>query len=382
MLKRYLFAPGPTPVPSEVLLEMAMPIIHHRSPDFFPVLDSAKRGLQWLYQTKNDVLILCSTGTGGMVGAVNNFFNHGDRVLVINGGKFGERWTEICQAYGLQVEEIIVEWGYAVNPDMVEKRLKKGKDIKGVFVQASETSTGVYHDIKALASIVKKYEDTLFIVDAVSALVAHDLRTDEWGIDIMVAGSQKGVMLPPGLAFVSVSEKAWAKAEKSKLPKFYFNFKKERQNLAKNQTNFTSPVTLIIGLNASLKMLKAEGLKNVFKRHERLANVIRKAVQALGLELYSKESPSNSVTAILAPPGIDGQAVYKNLREKYGITAAGGQGKARGKIFRIAHLGYSDRFDVITAIAGIEMVLKGMGHPVKLGTGVAVAQELFMDQER
>ncbi len=382
MLKRYLFAPGPTPVPSKVLLEMAMPIIHHRSPDFFPVLDSAKRGLQWLYQTKNDVLILCSTGTGGMVGAVNNFFNHGDRVLVINGGKFGERWTEICQAYGLQVEEIIVEWGYAVKPDMVKKRLKKGKDIKGVFVQASETSTGVYHDIKALASIVKKHEDTLFIVDAVSALVAHDLRTDEWGIDIMVAGSQKGVMLPPGLAFVSVSEKAWAKAEKSKLPKFYFNFKKERQNLAKNQTNFTSPVTLIIGLNASLKMLKAEGLKNVFKRHERLANVMRKAVQALGLELYSKESPSNSVTAILAPPGIDGQAVYKNLREKYGITAAGGQDKARGKIFRIAHLGYSDRFDVITAIAGIEMVLKGMGHPVKLGTGVAVAQELFMDQER
>ncbi len=382
MLKRYLFAPGPTPVPSEVLLEMAMPIIHHRSSDFMPVLDSAKKGLQWLYQTKNDVLILCSTGTGGMVGAVNNFFNNGDRVLVINGGKFGERWTEICKAYGLQVEEIVVEWGYAVKPDIVEKRLKKGKDIKGVFVQASETSTGVYHDIKALASIVKKYEDTLFIVDAVSALVAHDLRTDEWGIDIMVAGSQKGVMLPPGLAFVSVSEKAWAKAEKSKLPKFYFNFKKERQNLAKNQTNFTSPVTLIIGLNASLKMLKAEGLKNVFKRHERLANVMRKAVQALGLELYSKESPSNSVTAILAPPGIDGQAVYKNLREKYGITAAGGQGKARGKIFRIAHLGYSDRFDVITAIAGIEMVLKGMGHPVKLGTGVAVAQELFMDQER
>ncbi|MDP2755090.1 MAG: alanine--glyoxylate aminotransferase family protein [Nitrospirota bacterium] len=379
MLKRYLFAPGPTPVPSEVLLEMAMPIIHHRSPDFFPVLDSVKKGLQWLYQTKNDVLILCSTGTGGMVGAVNNFFNHGDRVLVINGGKFGERWTEICQAYGLQVEEIIVEWGYAVKPDIVEKRLKKGKDIKGVFVQASETSTGVYHDIKALASIIKKYEDTLFIVDAISALVAHDLRTDEWGIDIMVAGSQKGVMLPPGLAFVSVSEKAWAKAEKSKLPKFYFNFKKERQTLAKNQTNFTSPVTLIIGLNASLKMLKAEGLKNVFKRHERLANVTRKAVQALGLELYSKESPSNSVTAILAPPGIDGQAVYKNLREKYGITAAGGQGKARGKIFRIAHLGYSDRFDVIIAIAGIEMVLKGMGHPVKLGTGVAVAQELLID---
>ncbi len=379
MLKRYLLAPGPTPVPAEILLSMAAPIIHHRSPDFLPVLDSAKKGLQWLYQTKNDVLILSSTGTGGMVGAVKNFFNQGDEVLVVNGGKFGERWTKICQAYGLKVEEIVVEWGYAVKPEEVEERLKKNKNLKGVFVQASETSTGVYHDIQTLSSIVRKYEDTLFVVDAISALVAHDLRTDEWGIDIMVGGSQKGVMLPPGIAFVSVSEKAWKKAETSNIPKFYFNFKKERENLAKNQTNFTSPVTLIIGLNAGLKMLQAEGLENVFKRHETLAHATRKAVQAIGLELYPKESPANSVTAIMTPPGIDGQTVYKNLREKYGITAAGGQDKAKGKIFRIAHLGYSDRFDIITAIAGIEMVLKGMGYPVTLGTGVAVAQALLMD---
>ncbi len=378
MLKRYLLAPGPTPVPSEVLLSMAAPMIHHRSPDFLPVLDSAKKGLQWLFQTKNDVLILCSTGTGGMVGSVNNLFNKGDKVLVINGGKFGERWTKICQAYGLNVEEILVEWGHAVKPEIVEGKLKKNKDIKGVFVQASETSTGVYHDIESLASIVKKSGDTLFVVDAISALVAHDLRTDDWGIDVMIGGSQKGVMLPPGIAFVSVSEKAWAKAETSKMPKFYFNFKKERENLVKNQTNFTSPVTLIIGLNESLKMLQAEGLENLFKRHAWLANATRKAVQAIGLELYPKESPSNAVTAIMTPPGIDGQAVYKNLREKYGITAAGGQDKARGKVFRIAHLGYSDRFDIITAVAGIEMVLKGMGHPVKLGAGVAVAQELLM----
>lgn len=378
MLKRYLLAPGPTPVPSEVLLSMAAPIIHHRSPDFLPVLDSAKKGLQWLYQTKNDVLILSSTGTGGMVGCVNNFFNKGDKVVVINGGKFGERWTKICQAYGLAVEEIIVEWGYAASPEVLEEKLKNDKDIKGVFVQASETSTGVYHDIRSLGSIVKKHSDTLFIVDAISALVAHDLKTDEWGIDIMVGGSQKGVMLPPGIAFVSVSDKAWAKAETSKMPRFYFNFRKERENLAKNQTNFTSPVTLIIGLNESLRMLKSEGLENVFRRHEILADATRKAVRAIGLELFPKESPSNSVTAIMTPPGIDGQAVYKNLREKYGITAAGGQDKAKGKIFRIAHLGYSDRFDVITAIAGIEMVLKGMGHPVNLGTGVAVAQELLM----
>jgi aspartate aminotransferase-like enzyme len=378
MLKRYLLAPGPTPVPSEVLLAMAAPIIHHRSPDFMPVLDSAKKGLKWLYQTKNDVLILSSTGTGGMVGAVNNFFSKGDKVLVINGGKFGERWTKICQAYDLTVEEIIVDWGYAVKPEEVEKRLKKDKDIKGVFVQASETSTGVYNDIETLAAIVKGFEDTLFIVDAISALVAHDLKTDKWGIDVMVGGSQKGVMLPPGIAFVSVSEKAWSRTKTSNLPKFYFNFRKERENLAKNQTNFTSPVTLIIGLNESLKMLQAEGLDNVFKRHTKLADAVRKAVQAIGLELYPKESPSNALTAVMTPTGIDGQAVYKNLREKYGITAAGGQDKARGKIFRIAHLGYSDRFDIITAIAGIEMVLKAMGYPVKLGTGVAVAQELLM----
>ena len=360
MLKSYLFAPGPTPVPSRVLLAMSKPIIHHRSPDFLPILDSAKKGLKWLYQTKNDVLILCSTGTGGMVGSVNNFFNKGDHVLVINSGKFGERWTKICQAYGLKVKEIIVEWGYTISPEVIENILKKNRKIKGVFVQASETSTGVYHDIKALATVVKTYDDILFIVDAISALVAHDLRTDEWGIDIMIGGSQKGVMIPPGLAFVSVSEKAWVRAKSSKLPKFYFNFIKERENLAKNQTTFTSPVTLIIGLNESLKMLKEEGLKKVFQRHDRIARATRMAIQSLGLDLYAKESPSNAVTAIIAPPGIDGQLIYKNLREKYGIIAAGGQGKAKGKIFRLAHLGYADRFDVITAIAGVEMVLKEM----------------------
>jgi aspartate aminotransferase-like enzyme len=379
MVKRYLLAPGPTPVPSEVLLSMAMPIIHHRSPDFLPVLDSAKKGLQWLYQTGNDVLILCATGTGGMVGSVSNFFNEGDKVIVVNGGKFGERWTKICKSYGLNVDEITLEWGYAVKPELIEDKLKKDQGIKGVFVQASETSTGVYHDVQSLASIVKRCENTLLVVDAISALAAHDLKTDDWGIDIMVGGSQKGLMLPPGIAFVSVSNKAWEKAKTSKLPRFYFDFKKERENLAKNQTNFTSPVTLIIGLNESLKMLQAEGLGNVFNRHEKLALTTRKAVQALGLELYAKESPSNAVTAVMTPPGIDGQAVYKNLREKYGITAAGGQDRARGKIFRIAHLGYVDKFDVITAIAGIEMVLKGMGHPVQLGTGVAVAEELLME---
>ncbi|MEJ2684976.1 MAG: alanine--glyoxylate aminotransferase family protein [Candidatus Sulfobium sp.] len=381
MLKRYLLAPGPTPVPPEALLAMAMPIIHHRSPDFLPVLDSAKKGLQWLYQTKNDVLIICSTGTGGMVGTVNNFFSPGDRALVVNGGNFGERWTKICKAYHLDVREMKFDWGFAVKPAEVEEALQRDPSIKGVFVQASETSTGVYHDIRALADIVKKYENTILVVDAISALVAHDLRMDEWGIDVMIGGSQKGLMLPPGLAFIGVSEKAWAFAERATSPKFYFNFRKERESLAKNQTSFTSPVTLIIGLNESLKILQAEGLESAFARHEKLAKATREAVRALGLEMFSKESPSNAVTAIKAPAGIDGQEIYKNLRVKYGITAAGGQGQAKGKIFRIAHLGYAGTFDVITAIAGVEMVLKGLGHPLKLGTGVAAAQELLMVQE-
>ena len=377
MQKKYLLAPGPTPVPPEALLAMAMPIIHHRAPDFLPVLDSAKKGLQWLYQTKNDVLILCSTGTGGMVGSVNNFLNPGDDVLTVNGGKFGERWTKICQAYGMKVTEITVEWGHAVKPEQVEEALKKNPKIKAIFVQATETSTGVNHDIKTLAGIVKK-TDALFVVDAISALVAHDIRTDEWGIDVVIGGSQKGVMLPPGLAFVSVSDKAWKMADTAKTPKFYFNFKKERENLSKNQTTWTSAVSLIIGLNACLKMLQDEGLENVFKRHDRLARATRAAAAALNLPLYPKENPSLSLTAIEAPAGVDGQAIYKDLRVKYGITGAGGQDKLKGKIFRIAHLGYADTFDVITAVAGIEMVLKGLGHLVKLGTGVAAAQEILI----
>ncbi len=380
MLKRYLLAPGPTPVPPEVLLRMAMPIVHHRAPDFIPIFEEAKEGLKWLYQTKTDVLILCSTGTGGMVGAVNNFFSPGDKVLTINGGKFGERWTEICRAYGLEVREIAVEWGYAVRPEQVEEAMKKEPDIKGVFVQASETSTGVYHDVQSLAEVVGRYEDTLFVVDAISGLVAHDLRTDEWGIDVMIAGSQKGLMLPPGLAFVSVSEKAWQRAERSRCPRYYFDFLKERKKQRDNQTNFTSAVSLIIGLNETLRLLKKEGLEAVFQRHARLANATREAMRALGLELFAKESPSNAVTAVEAPEGIDGQKIYKVLRESYGVTAAGGQGKARGKIFRIAHLGYTDTFDIVVAVSALEMTLKGLGYPVQLGKAVAVVEELLMKE--
>ncbi|KJR41240.1 soluble hydrogenase 42 kDa subunit [Candidatus Magnetoovum chiemensis] len=377
MLKRYLLAPGPTPLPPEVLSAMARPILHHRSADFIPILQQAKDGLKWLYQTKNDVLILCSTGTGGMVGAVNNFFSKDDRVLVINGGKFGERWTKICNSYGLNAQEINVEWGYSVKPELVKEALDKDPQIKGVFIQATETSTGVNHDIKAIGEIVKNYRDTLFIVDAISALVAHDIKTDEWSIDVMIGGSQKGLMLPPGLSFVSVSEKAWKAGEVAKLPRFYFNFKAERKKLAENQTNFTSAVTLIVGLNEAIGLLQNEGLANVFARHEKLANATRKAMQAIGLELYAKSSPSSSVTAVVAPADIDGQKIYKTLKDEFGVTCAGGQDHIKGKVFRIAHLGYADRFDVIIAVSAVEMTLKKLGFPVSLGKGVGVCEELL-----
>ncbi|MBF0517980.1 MAG: alanine--glyoxylate aminotransferase family protein, partial [Nitrospirae bacterium] len=240
------------------------------------------------------------------------------------------------------------------------------------------TSTGVNHDIEAIAGIVKRHDDALLVVDAISSLVAHDLKTDAWGIDIMIGGSQKGLMLPPGLAFISVSEKAWKMAETSKIEKFYFNLKTERKKQQDNQTNFTSAVTLIIGLNESIKIIEKEGLDNVFKRHALLAHATREAVAALGMGLYAKEMPSNAVTAIEAPQGVDGQKIYKVLRERYGVTAAGGQDQAKGKIFRIAHLGYSDRFDILTAISAIEMTLKTLGAPVTLGKGVAVCEEILL----
>jgi aspartate aminotransferase-like enzyme len=379
MLKRYLLAPGPTPVPPEVLQSMALPILHHRAPDFIPILDSAKKGLKWLFQTEKDVLILSCSGTGGMVASVNNFFSPGEKVLVVNGGKFGERWRNISKAYGLEVVEHVVEWGYTVKPADIEAILDKDPDIKAVMIQASETSTGVFHPIKEVGEVVrKKSDDILYVVDAISALVAHDIKTDEWGIDVMVAGSQKGLMLPPGLAFVCASDRAWKKNETSTAPRFYFNLKKERESLAKNQTAFTSSVTLIIALNEALKLMQAEGLENVFARHARLADATRSAVKALGLKMFSKENPSNALTAVEAPEGVDGQEIYKTMREAYGITGAGGQDKAKGKIFRIAHLGYADTFDVIIAIAGLEMTLKKLGHDVKLGTGVAAAQEKLM----
>ena len=378
MQKRYLLAPGPTPIPPEVLGAMALPILHHRAPEFAKLFGSVREELKWLFQTKNDVLVLVSTGTGAMEASVTNILSPGDKALVVNGGKFGERWMKICQAYGVKVEEVKVEWGYAVDPARIEAALKNDPSIKAVYIQASETSTGVAHNTKAIAEIVRRYDDTILVVDAITGLGVFDLRTDEWGLDIVIAGSQKALMLPPGLAFMSLSEKAWRMADKAKNQRFYFNLKKERENQQKNQTAFTAAVSLIVGLKEVLRILKEEGLEKVFSRHRLLADATRKSMLGMGLSLFPKESPSDALTAVNAPEGFDGQAIYKTLREKYGITAAGGQDHLKGKIFRIAHLGYADTFDVIIAASAVEMVLKGMGYPVKLGSGVGMAQEILM----
>lgn len=378
MLKRYLLAPGPTPVPPEVLLAMAKPVIHHRAPEFAQLFGEVREDLKWLFQTANDVLMLASSGTGGMEGAVANFLSPGDKALVINGGKFGERWGKICKTFGVQVAEIKVEWGRAVEPRAVADALKKDPSIKGVYVQASETSTGVAHDVRAIADVVRNYDETILVVDAITALGVFDIKTDAWGLDVVVTGSQKALMLPPGLAFVSVSEKAWRLADKAKNGAFYFDFKKERASQTKNQTAYTPAVSMILGLQEVLRIFKADGLDAVFGRQTQLAHAMREGAKAAGLSLLAKDSPSDALTAIVAPEGVDGQAIYKNLRVQYGITAAGGQDHLKGKIFRVSHMGYMDRFDVIMALAAIEMVLKGLGHPIKLGSGVARAQELLM----
>jgi aspartate aminotransferase-like enzyme len=380
MLKRYLLAPGPTQVPPEVLLAMAHPMIHHRAPEFATLFGEIRDGLKWLFQTQAEVLTLVSSGTGGMEAAVSNFLSPGDKALYVNGGKFGERWGKLCQTFGVQATEIKVEWGQAVDPQAIADALARDPSIKAVYVQASETSTGVAHDTRAIAEIVRSREQTILVVDAITALGVFDLKTDEWGIDVLIAGSQKALMLPPGLAFVSVSEKAWRLADKAKNAAFYFNLKKERDAQKKNQTAYTAGVSLMIGLKEVLGMLKAEGLGNVFSRHARMAHAMREGMKAAGLALFPKHNPSDALTVVSAPDGVDGQAVYKNLREHYGITAAGGQDHLKGKIFRISHMGYIDTFDVIQAIAATEMVLKGLGYPIKMGSGVGKAEELLVQK--
>ncbi len=379
MKKRYLLAPGPTPVPEEVALKMAQPMMHHRTPQFSAIFAEAAEDAKYLFQTKQDVLILASTGTGGMEGCVTNLFSPGDKVLVINGGKFGERWGKISETYGLQVVWHNVEWGHGANAKDIEAILSEEKDIKGILVQASETSTTAAHPIEALSKLTRDRDDILLVVDAITGLGVFNLPMDAWGIDALITGSQKALELPPGLALVGLSEKAWKFNAQSKCPRFYFDFKKERKNLADKTSAYTPAVSLVIGLREVLKGIKEEGLESVFKRHDRLARATRAAVEAMGLKRVAPDSPADSATGAFVPDGVDGGKLVKSIRDDFGVTLAGGQDQWKGKVVRIAHLGYIDTFDIIIAISALEMALAKLGAKVEFGKGVAAAQKILME---
>ncbi len=303
MEKKYLFSPGPTMLPPEVLLKMAEPIIHHREPEFEKVFAEIREGLKYLFQTKNEVMTFTSSGTGAMEGAVSNLLSTGDKAIVIRGGKFGERWGEICKAYGIEFVPIDVEWGKAVDPKRIQEILQSDPKIRAVYTQASETSTGVRHPIREIAEVVKRFDHAVVIVDAITGIGVFDIPMDAWGLDVVVSGSQKALMLPPGLSFAALSDKAWKFAERSNLPKYYFDFKKELKNTKKNQSSYTPAISLFIGLRESLRMIRKEGREAVFRRHERLAEATRRAVKAMGLELYAPDSPSDALTAVKFPAG-------------------------------------------------------------------------------
>ena len=377
MRKNYLLTPGPTPLPPLVLEAMSRPIIHHRTPQFQEILKEATEGLKYVYQTKNDVFILASSGTGAMEAAVINLLSAGDTALVVQGGKFGERWAEICKAYGINADILDVEWGKAAEPQAIAAKLKANSKIKAVFTTLCETSTGVNNDIEAIGKVVKDSEAVL-VVDAISGLGAIDLKTDEWACDIVVSGSQKGLMLPPGLGFISVSAKAWKLIEVSKSPRYYLDLRKAKKAIEKTDTPFTPAITLIIALVEVLKMIRQDGLENVFKRHKKMAEAARAAMKGLGLELFAPTAASDAVTAVKVPVGLDGEKLVKTMRDTYGVTIAGGQDELKGKVFRIAHMGFIEEFDIIAGISCLEKVLHQMGYKFTLGEGVKAAEEVFL----
>ena len=378
MEKKYLFSPGPTMLPPEVVLKMAEPIMHHREPEFEKVFAEIREGLKSLFQTKNEVLVFTSSGTGAMEAAVSNLLSKGEKALVVRGGKFGERWGEICKAYGIEFVPIDVEWGRAVDPRRIQEALTSDPSIRVVYTQATETSTGVVHPIKEIGGVLRECDGTLLVVDAITGIGVFDIPMDQWGLDVVISGSQKALMLPPGLAFAALSEKAWKSVERSNLPKYYFDFKRELKAIQKNQSAYTPAISLMVGLRESLRLIQQEGLTEVFRRHERLARATRAAVKALGLDLFAPEAPSPALTAVKVPEGIDGLKLQELFFERFGITVAEGQDRAKGKIIRIAHLGYYDRLDMVMVISALEMLLQEMGHRFELGKGVKAAEEVFL----
>jgi aspartate aminotransferase-like enzyme len=372
-MKSRLFTPGPTPVPEETLLELAKPVTYHRSPESKAILAEMTEDLKYLFQTKNPVLTLTSSGTGGMDAAVSTALAPGDKAILLTAGRWGERWKNILKVYGADTVVVEVPYGQAVTPAMLEKSLADHPTARAVFATLSETSTGVGHDLEAFGKIVAK-TDALLIVDGISGIGAMECRVDDWQLDIVVTGSQKALMLPPGLAFVSVSDKAWKRIESLTPRTFYFDLRRYKKAILESDTPFTPANTLIKAQRASLKRIRAEGVENLWARHAKMASACRAAVTAMGLELFAAR-PNNALTVVTVPAGVDGSAVLKKMEKTHGYKLADGQDSLKGKIWRLSHMGYTDAFDVLGAIAALELILLEVGYAITPGVGVAAFQK-------
>ncbi|MEH2272292.1 MAG: alanine--glyoxylate aminotransferase family protein [Nostoc sp.] len=378
--KLMLMIPGPTPVPEAALLALAKHPIGHRTSEFSNILAEVTENLKWLHQTQSDVLMLNVSGTGAVEAGIINFLSPGDRILVGSNGKFGERWVEVGQAYGLNVEEVKVEWGKPLDPAVFAEKLQADtqKQIKAVIITHSETSTGVLNDLETINRHVKEHGEALIIVDAVTSLGAFNLPVDAWGLDIVASGSQKGYMIPPGLGFVSVSPKAWEAYKTAKLPKYYLDLGKYRKATAKNTTPFTPPVNLIVALHTTLRIMKEEGLDAIFARHERLKNATRAAIKGLNLPLLAADNSASPAITAVAPQGIEPDKIRSLMKKRFDIALAGGQDHLSNKIFRIGHLGFVSDRDILSCIASLEVTLTELGYEdFTPGSGVAAAVKVF-----
>jgi aspartate aminotransferase-like enzyme len=377
MKRNLILTPGPTQVPPQLCAVLGQPIIHHRTPQFQEYLKEAIDGLKYVLQTQSDVYLLAASGTGAMEASVCSLLSPDDKVITTEAGKFGERWTELCRAYRAQPQVIRASWGKTVAPAQIEAVLKADPTIKAVFVTHCETSTGITMDIEGIAKVVKATPAVL-VVDAVSGLGVTDLQMDSWSVDVVACASHKGLMLPPGVAFVGVSAKAKTLMEKASSPRYYFDLRKYKKAMDKTDTPYTPAIGIVIALTESLRLIKQTGLKNLFVHYERLAKATREAVKALGLTLFADESCiSNVLTAVKVPTGVNGGKLVKIMRDTHGITIAGGQGEMDGTLFRIAHMGCLDEYDMLTGISCLEKVLKELGYDFTLGAGVAAAQRSF-----
>jgi aspartate aminotransferase-like enzyme len=374
--KQRLLTPGPTPLYPPALHAMMAADVHHRTEDFRKAYRSCLADLNVVLGTSHDVLMFAASGTGAMDAAVSNLFSKGDKVIVCSAGKFGERWAEIAKAYGLDATVLTAPYGQAVASADVERALAKEPAVKGVFVQASETSTGAAHDVRAMGRAVAK-TDAIFVVDGITGIGTMPLDIDGWGLDVLIGGSQKAFMIPPGLAFLSISPKAWKFADTATLPHYYFNLKKEKKSGEAGESSWTPATALILALAESLRYIKQLGMAHLIENAQMLAHATRTAVVRMGLELFAPDSPAASATAVKAPAGMDSGVIVKEFRNRFGAIIANGQGSMKGQIFRIAHLGYFDFADLFAVIAGLEVILNANGFPVNYGTGVAAVQEIY-----